>query len=66
MPLEAGTDVARDLASGLKGSPLIIGILLLNAMFLVLIWYSNNQASEQRHEEMSYLMERCLPAGRSP
>jgi len=62
-PTPAGT-VANAL-NALKYNPLVIGVLLLNVLFVAAsAWYITHTA-DSRHEAIKLILERCLPGGRS-
>jgi hypothetical protein len=48
----------------LRYNPLIIGVLLLNVLFVVAsAWYITHTA-DGRHEAIKVILERCLPANK--
>lgn len=56
---EAAAGVINNIVDNLKGSPLVIGLLCLNGLFLGLIAWLNHEASANRHDEMMELMRDC-------
>lgn len=56
---EAAAGVINNIVDNLKGSPLIIGMLALNALFLALIAWLNHESSSNRHEEMLEILRDC-------
>lgn len=55
------TGVAQTLAGGLQAQPLVIGLLLLNIVFLAVVFVSVRETRQHDHAEMLLLLERCLP-----
>lgn len=56
--------VASDIVGGLKSQPAMLALMVLNGMFLVLLWFAIQQSSQIRHSEMISVLDRCYPANR--
>lgn len=54
-------EVATTLASSLKSQPLVVGLLLINIVFVGVMFVAIREARVQEHAEFKILLERCLP-----
>ena len=52
--------VVADVVTSLKTNPVILGFLVLNGMFLALLWWTMNSQTEAAHTELQTLMGRCF------
>ena len=55
----AAAGVLNNVIDNLKGSPLIIGLLCLNGLFLAVIAWLSHESSTDRHAEMLEMMRDC-------
>ena len=56
---EAAAGVINNIVDNLKGSPLIIGLLVMNAIFFAFTAYGMHDASVQRHDELMEIIREC-------
>lgn len=59
--IEQMKGVATSAIDALKASPLMLGILVLNAMMFVAIYFTSHQGRAHQDEQMKIILERCLP-----
>lgn len=64
-PTEAVTKIASTAVDSLKGSPVMLGLLLMNIVFMTLIFISVRDLRKQQHEQMSLVLQRCVPVAKS-
>lgn len=55
------SDVATTLAGSLKTQPFIVGLLIVNVVFVAAMFIAIREARLQEHAEMRLLLERCIP-----
>jgi len=53
------TSVANNVIDSLRNQPLVIGMLVLNVIFLVVIGWANHEASSNRHDELLQVMSQA-------
>jgi hypothetical protein len=59
--VQAAAQIAESAVNGLKGSPLILGLLLLNAIGIgAAIWFLSSLASAQA-KRVEMVLSACLP-----
>jgi hypothetical protein len=59
---EKMTEIARDVVSGLKGTPMLLGMLVLNIAFLGAGIYFLLKFGEANAARFELILNRCLPA----
>jgi hypothetical protein len=59
--VQASGRVADNIVSSMKGQPVLLALMLLNVMFLALVWYSMSTQTAARTAAIMALLERCLP-----
>jgi hypothetical protein len=60
---EAPRSIVATAAEALRANPLVVGVLLLNVLFVVgALWYLTHVES-QHSEYLKLILERCLPKG---
>ena len=62
--VQATGALANEIIGGLKAQPIMLGVLVLNAMFLFLLWYMVDNSGLRRHEEIKLLLDRCFENAR--
>lgn len=55
------TEVAKSVVSGLSGSPMLLALIVLNAMILGLLFWGINQTSQRNFKHFEMLMAHCVP-----
>jgi hypothetical protein len=60
-PTETVTKIASTAVDSLKGSPVMLGLLLMNIIFMSLIFVTVRDLRKQQHEQMSLVLQRCVP-----
>jgi hypothetical protein len=58
---EVGGRVAGQAIDALKSQPFLLAMLIFNALFIGVVYYSVNQADTRHEKQVTELMERCLP-----
>ena len=58
--VQATGALANEIIGGLKAQPIMLGVLVLNAMFLGIMWYMVDGWSLRRHDEVKLLLDRCF------
>jgi uncharacterized membrane protein len=61
MTMEQAGKVASSVVDSLRGSPVVLGLILLNVVFMVLIFLAVKDVRKNQHEHMTFLLERCVP-----
>ena len=60
VPEEAGK-VASSAIDAMKGQPVLIALLLLNSLFVGLVYFGVQATRERQSIEWKVVLERCLP-----
>lgn len=63
--IEALKEAAGSAIDALKDNPMMLGVLVLNAMLFIGIYFTTHQQRATQAEQMKILLERCLPKGSS-
>jgi hypothetical protein len=59
------TGVVTGAIDALRYNPMVLGVLLLNVLFVVgAIWYLTS-VETQRNDHLKLILDRCLPKGHS-
>jgi len=53
------TSVANNVIDSLRNQPLVIGMLVLNVIFLAVLGFTNYNASNNRHDELLEVMSQA-------
>ena len=53
--------LATTVVDSLKASPVILALIVLNIVFMSLIFFAVKDVRKNQHEHMSFLLERCVP-----
>jgi uncharacterized membrane protein len=61
MTMQEAGRLAGALVDSLKASPVVLALILLNIVFMVLIFFAVKDVRKNQHEHMSFLLERCVP-----
>ena len=56
--------VSEGLTRGFANQPLLLALVLLNAVFMAAVFFSLRTERNARHAEMQIILERCLPGAR--
>jgi Flp pilus assembly protein TadB len=59
---QAVTGIATTVIDSLRAQPMMLGVLLINVIFLALIYVGIRDQRTHQHEHMTMLLNRCLPA----
>lgn len=54
--------VANNIVSSLKNQPVIIGLLVLNVIFVGVSYFEQQSSRQLRHDELMEIMRDCRPA----
>lgn len=57
----AASSIVHDTLDSVKGHPMLIGVIVLNVIFIVVSSWAVEQASDRRHEYAMQLLQRCFP-----
>lgn len=60
-PTETVSKIAHSAVDSLKASPVMLGLLLMNIIFMSLIFVTVRDLRKQQHEQMSLVLQRCVP-----
>lgn len=61
--IEQMKTVATSAIDAMKANPLMLGVLLLNALIFLAIYFSVQEGRKHQDEQMKLILERCLPKG---
>jgi hypothetical protein len=59
---EEASKLALSVVESLRASPVVLGLIALNIVFMTLIFFAVKDVRKNQHEHMSFLLERCVPA----
>lgn len=57
----AGAQVATSFFDSMKQQPVLLGLLVLNALVFAFLFYSIGDLASKRSAQMTQILERCLP-----
>jgi hypothetical protein len=60
-PVQAVSQIASNVTDSLKAQPVLLSLLLLNALFIAVIYFSVVQTRSHLHENMRMILDRCYP-----
>jgi len=55
------TKVASSVVDALKTQPLTLGLIVITAVFMYVVWSGVSSQRDQTHEILKILLERCGP-----
>jgi hypothetical protein len=61
MTMQDASKVVTTVVDSLKASPVVLALILLNIVFMILIFFAVKDVRKNQHEHMSFLLERCVP-----
>jgi hypothetical protein len=61
MTMEDVTKVATSVIDSLKTSPVVLGMIVLNLTFMVVIFFTLQNLRGHQHQQMMLMLERCVP-----
>jgi hypothetical protein len=61
MTLEQAGNAIASVAESLRGSPVVLGMILLNLTFMVVIFFTLQNLRGHQHQQMMLMLERCVP-----
>lgn len=59
---QAVTSIASSLVDSLRVSPALLVLLVVNAIFVAGIYFSNQSQRQREHEKVLKILDRCLPS----
>jgi hypothetical protein len=62
MTMQDAGKIASVVVDSLKASPALLALILLNIVFMILIFFAIKDVRKNQHEHMSFLLERCVPS----
>jgi hypothetical protein len=61
MTMEDVAKVATSVVEVLRGSPVVLGMILLNIIFMAVIFFTLQNLRNHQHQQMMLMLERCVP-----
>jgi hypothetical protein len=58
--------VALSVVESLRSSPIVLGVILLNIIFMAVIFFTLQNLRNHQHTQMMILLERCVPTVKVP
>jgi heme/copper-type cytochrome/quinol oxidase subunit 2 len=62
MTMEQAGKIAASVVESLRASPVVLALIVLNIVFMILIFFAVKDVRKNQHEHMSFLLDRCVPA----
>jgi hypothetical protein len=61
MTFEQAGNAIASVAESLRSSPVVLGAILLNLTFMVVIFFTLQNLRNHQHQQMMLMLERCVP-----
>jgi hypothetical protein len=61
MTMDDASKVAISVVESLRSSPVVLGVILLNIIFMAVIFFTLQNLRGHQHEQMMILLQRCVP-----
>lgn len=61
-PTETVTQIAASVVDNLRSTPVILSLIVLNVIFMLVIFFAVRDVRKNHHDEMTLILQRCVPA----
>ena len=64
-PTDTVTQIAASVVDNLRSTPVILSLIVLNVIFMMVIFFAVRDVRKHHHDEMTLILQRCVPQTKS-